>query len=146
MERHPIRIILNLSHLMRRAMEQEMTDLELSSAQCRVLGYLWCRADKEKPVFQRELEAEMKIRRSSVTSVVQLLEKKGLLERRSARADARQKELVLTQTGIEVQRKVIGRMDDMEQRLNGCLTEEEKEWWFRCAAKLERGLKEAEYD
>ena len=96
MENHPIKAIMDLSHLVRRATEQQMADLEISSVQSRVLGYLWWKAWKKEPAFQKELEAEFKIRRSSVCSVVQCLEKRGLLERRSVSTDARQKELVLT--------------------------------------------------
>ena len=79
MENHPIKAIMDLSHLVRRATEQQMADLEISSVQSRVLGYLWWKAWKKEPAFQKELEAEFKIRRSSVCSVVQCLEKRGLL-------------------------------------------------------------------
>ena len=91
MENHPIKAIMDLSHLVRRATERQMADLEISSVQSRVLGYLWWKAWKKEPAFQKELEAEFKIRRSSVCSVVQCLEKRGLLERRSVSTDARQK-------------------------------------------------------
>ena len=64
MENHPIKAIMDLSHLVRRATEQQMADLEISSVQSRVLGYLWWKAWKKEPAFQKELEAEFKIRRS----------------------------------------------------------------------------------
>ena len=146
MENHPIKAIMDLSHLVRRATEQQMADLEISSVQSRVLGYLWWKAWKKEPAFQKELEAEFKIRRSSVCSVVQCLEKRGLLERRSVSTDARQKELVLTEEGVRVQRQVIERIEEMEKRVNGWLSPEEREWWLRCVNKIETGLKEAEYD
>ena len=114
-----------------------MADLEISSVQSRVLGYLWWKAWKKEPAFQKELEAEFKIRRSSVCSVVQCLEKRGLLERRSVSTDARQKELVLTDEGMKIQSEVINRLEQMESKMNG---------WIRCINKLETGLKEAEYD
>ena len=114
--------------------------------QSRVLGYLWWKAWKKEPAFQKELEAEFKIRRSSVCSVVQCLEKRGLLERRSVSTDARQKELVLTDEGMKIQSEVINRLEQMESKMNGWLTPEERSWWIRCINKLETGLKEAEYD
>ena len=146
MENHPIKAIMDLSHLVRRATEQQMADLEISSVQSRVLGYLWWKAWKKEPAFQKELEAEFKIRRSSVCSVVQCLEKRGLLERRSVSTDARQKELVLTDEGMKIQSEVINRLEQMESKMNGWLTLEEREWWIRCINKMEAGLKEAEYD
>ena len=145
-EDHPMKMIMNLSNLIRRAMEQEMIDLELTSIQSRVLGFLWWRKWEKKPVFQRELEEELKIRRSSVTSVVQCLEKKGLLERKSVSQDARQKELVLTDKGMCMQSQVIDRLDAMEKKILGWMTDEEWRWMVHCVQKLENGLKEADYD
>ena len=79
-------------------------------------------------------------------SVVQCLEERGLLERRSVSTDARQKELVLTDEGMKIQSEVINRLEQMESKMNGWLTPEEQSWWIRCINKLETGLKEAEYD
>ena len=36
--------------------------------------------------------------------------------------------------------------EEMEKRVNGWLSPEEREWWLRCVNKIETGLKEAEYD
>ena len=102
--------------------------------------------NRYEKAFQKELESEFKIRRSSVTSVIQGLEKHGLVERRSVSTDARQKELVLTEEGVRVQCQVIERFEEMEKRVNGWLSPEEREWWLRCVNKIETGLKEAEYD
>ena len=57
MENHPIKAIMDLSHLVRRATEQQMADLEISSVQSRVLGYLWWKAWKKEPAFQKDGEA-----------------------------------------------------------------------------------------
>ena len=48
--------------------------------------------------------------------------------------------------GVRVQRQVIERIEEMEKRVNGWLSPEEREWWLRCVNKIETGLKEAEYD
>ena len=76
-EDHPIKTIMDLSCLLRRAMEQEMEEFKLSSIQSRILGFLWYKRNHHEKAFQKELESEFKIRRSSVTSVIQGLEKHG---------------------------------------------------------------------
>ena len=80
MENHPIKAIMDLSHLVRRATEQQMADLEISSYQ-------------------------------------------------------------MTQV-----HDCLNRLEQMESKMNGWLTPEERSWWIRCINKLETGLKEAEYD
>ena len=41
---------------------------------------------------------------------------------------------------------VLDRLEQMESKMNGWLTPEERSWWIRCINKMETGLKEAEYD
>ena len=52
----------------------------------------------------------------------------------------------MTEEGGRVQGRVIERIEEMEKRVNGWLSPEEREWWLRCVNKIETGLKEAEYD
>ena len=87
-----------------------------------------------------DIAAQDVYKRQSVTSVIQGLEKHGLVERRSVSTDARQKELVLTEEGVRVQRQVIERIEEMEKRVNGWLSPEEREWWLRCVNKIETCL------
>ena len=129
-EDHPIKTIMDLSCLLRRAMEQEMEEFKLSSIQSRILGFLWYKRNHHEKAFQKELESEFKIRRSSVTSVIQGLEKHGLVERRSVSTDARQKELVLTEEGVRVQRQVIERIEEMEKRVDALMTVPDTELMF----------------
>lgn len=145
-ENHPMRAVFNLSCVWRRVIENKMSDLGLSSVQSRMLGYLYFQSRDGKHVFQRELEKEFQIRKSSVTSVIQLMERKGLVRRIPVREDARQKELVLTEQGVAVQETVIGRLEELEALINEVLSPQEREFWFSCIQKMETRLKEAEYD
>ena len=61
-----------------------------------ILGYLYRCSRAETPVYQRDLEETFHITRSSVTGVVQLMERKGYIQRRSVQGDGRLKELFLT--------------------------------------------------
>jgi len=126
--------------------EKRMSDLGLTSIQSRMLGYVYFQRRQEKKVFQRELEEEFKIRKSSVTSVIQILEKKGLVRRIGVPGDARKKELVLTEQGIAVQETVLERLNRLEDMANQALGEEERKLWFSCIRKIEARLEEAEYD
>ena len=59
-----------------------------------IIGYLADNVDKD--VFQRDLEEQFTITRSTVSKVIILMEKKGLIERHSVPYDSRLKKLVLT--------------------------------------------------
>lgn len=145
-EHYPMRAMVNLNCVWHRIIENKMSDLGLSSIQSRMLGYLYFQSRQNKKVLQRELEEEFKIRKSSVTSVIQILEKKGLVRRIGVQGDARQKELVLTEQGVVVQETVIGRLDELEKLVEEVMTPEEKSLWLTCIRKIETRLEEAEYD
>ena len=145
-DQYPMRAVANLNRIWHRVIEKEMADINLSSIQSRMLGYLYYQSTCGKKVFQRELEEEFKIRRSSITSVLQILEKKGLVKRIGVEGDARRKELILTETGMSVQQTVLERLDRLEGMIEGILDPEELDTFLDCIYKIETRLKEAEDD
>jgi len=145
-EGHPIKAVMDLSCISHRVLEKRMVDLSLSSIQSRMLGYLYFQSQQGKKVFQKELEEEFKIRKSSVSSVLGILEKKDLIRRESTRKDARQKELLLTEHGIEVQERVLERLNALEKSANDSMTLEEQKQFYSCIYKIMTKLKEVEYD
>lgn len=145
-ENFPMRAVVNLGHIWHRVIEKKMHDLGLSSIQSRMLGHLYFQTRQGEKVFQRDLEKVFQIRKSSVTSVIQILERSGLIRRIGVPNDARQKELVLTEQGVAVQETVLERLDALESLVNEALSPEERKLWFSCIRKIEARLKEAEYD
>lgn len=145
-ENYPMRAMVNLNCVWHRVIEKRMSDLGLSSIQSRMLGYVYFQYCQKKKVLQRELEEEFKIRKSSVTSVIQILEKKELVRRVGVPGDARKKEVVLTEYGISVQERVMERLKSLENMVNEVLNPEERKLWYSCIRKIETRLEEAEYD
>ena len=70
-----------------------------------IMEYL-CR-NSDTPVFQRDIEREFSITRSTVTNILQLMERKGYIRRQSVPQDARLKQLVLTEEGVLFHEKTI---------------------------------------
>ena len=64
-----------------------------------IIEYLY--RHRDEPVFQRDIEREFSITRSTVTNILQLMERKGYIQRLSVPQDARLKQLVLTEEGIQ---------------------------------------------
>ncbi len=84
---YPMREMVNLSCIWHRVIEKQMADLGMTSIQSRMIGYLYFQSRRQRKVFQGQLEEEFKIRKSSVTSVIQILEKKGLVRRTGVPGD-----------------------------------------------------------
>ena len=86
------------------------------------------------------IEEEFNIRRSSVTSVLQLLEKKGYIKRVSVKDDKRLKKIILTGTGKLIQEKVHSLIQEGEQKLKDELTEEELKIFMDILLRLSKKL------
>lgn len=107
-----------------RKIGKEAGQYGLTAVQGRILGYIYHRSDK-KDIFQKDIEEELDIRRSSVTSVLQLMEKNEFIKRVSVSKDARLKKIVLTEKGLEIQRNVYASIVKIEESLKDELSENE---------------------
>ena len=80
-----------------------------------IIGFL--AQQQERAVFQRDLEREFGITRSTASKVVDLMVKKGLIERRSVAYDARLRQLVLTEKAWAVANVMQKEGEGLERRL-----------------------------
>ena len=112
---------------------------ELTAMHGWILGYL-CR-NEGKDIFQKDIEAEFKIGRSTVTNILQLMEKKGYIRRESVPYDARLKKLVLTDTGRELHLKTKDTIDILEAQTTEGISKEDLETFYRVIDQLKNNVK-----
>lgn len=113
----------------------------MSVPQLACIGYLTYYKDNEDlPVYQRDLETCFKLRRSTISSLLTTLEKKGLILRVPVAHDARLKRLVLTEAGKDLGDRVMGHFTGLNSILVSNLDEEERETLHRILEKVELGL------
>lgn len=95
--------ICKLAHTIRRMIDSSQRhkyiDNVLGSTNGWVIGYI---AKSSGDIYQKDLEKQFSIRRSSVSKMLSSLEEKGLVRRESVKGDARLKRLVLTDKAIEI--------------------------------------------
>ena len=128
-ERHVGGEIRVLSNLIKRCMDDGMPP-ETTGMQGWIIGFLHRNEDRD--MFQRDVEAEFNIRRSTATGILQLMEKNGFLLREPVAYDARLKKLV--------HEGVISRIRATEARITKDVTPEELEQFFAITAKFRRNL------
>ena len=104
-----------------------------------IMSYLYWH--KEEPVYQRDIEREFSITRSTVTNILQLMERKGYIERQSVPRDARLKRLVLTEEGALLHEKTMHSLHQTDEFVSGLLTPEENAELLRLLNKLREGLR-----
>ena len=104
-----------------------------------MLHYI-CEESEKREVFQKDIEDEFDIRRSSVTQIIQLLERDGLIVRESVQRDARLKKLVLTEKAIEIQKVMNGKVRELEAEMQKDISPEEKELFLKILCKIRKNV------
>ncbi len=103
-----------------------------------IMAYLY--RHREEEIFQRDIEHEFSITRSTVTNILQLMEKKGYITRESVPQDARLKRLVLTDEGALAHEKIMLTLRQTDEYIQSILTPEEAAEMLRLLEKLRDGL------
>ena len=114
------------------------TDCELTFVQTRTIGYLI--ANQDHDVFQRDLEKELRIRRSTASEILNVLERDGYLYRASAQQDARLKKLVLTEKALQLNQKMTENIDRMEALLSQSISQQDQEHFFSVLDQIKKNL------
>lgn len=104
-----------------------------------IIGYLYHHREKQD-IFQRDIEVEFSVRRSTATGILQLMEKNGLIYREAVKHDARLKKLVLTPKAIAIHEAVISELDEIEMQLVKGLSQEEIASFFRIIRKMKENI------
>ncbi len=141
MERHLGKNIRIISNQIRRRAEKEIAKagIDLPSTQARILGFIY-RESFNRDIFQKDIEEEFDIRRSSATNILQLLEKGGYIERESVANDGRLKKIIITDKGKGIHEIVIEGIKGLEESLMSIYTKEELEILFGLLDKLSNSL------
>lgn len=83
--------------------------------------------NKGKDVFQKDIEKEFDVTRSTASKVIDLMEQKGLVERQKVSYDARLKKLSLTHKSEKLSALFEEDQENLEKTLTRGFTSEEKQ-------------------
>ena len=111
---------------------------EMTGTHAWILQYLYKNNDRE--VFQKDIEKEFNIRRSSATGLLKLMEKNGLIYREPVDYDARLKRIVMTQKAVSLHRSIDQEINKMEKKISEGMTEEEIDTLVRLLKKVRENL------
>ena len=130
------------NNMIRRKMEvifAQQDGYELNGMQGPLLGYLYHKS-RNGDVYQKDVEREFRIRRSTATGMLQSLEQKGYLVRVASTEDARLKRILLTEKAIRHHDLIEEQIRIFNRELEAGLTDEEKETFLRILDKMMQNL------
>lgn len=130
-----------LSNMIGRKIDEEKRQRnmgDVSPVQTWVIRYL--HDHKGQEICQRDLERDFNITRSTVTGILQLMEKKGYIVRVSVPTDARLKQILLTNQGEDLYYEFRDQIQTMEKLLVQGMTEEEIDQLIFLLGKIRKNL------
>lgn len=98
--------------------------------------------NQHKDVFQRDLEEEFMMRRSTVSRMLKLMEKNGIIQRLSVGRDARLKKIVLTDKAFEINKKVKEFESKMDSKMTNGIARDELAVFFKVLDQIKKNMGE----
>ncbi len=110
----------------------------ISGASSCIIAYLHDHSSSD--VFQRDLENEFQVRRSTMSKALSLLELKGYIQREAVESDRRLRKIVLTEKAELVADKLKFSRSALEQKLTHSISKEELEQFRSTLEKIKLNL------
>lgn len=142
MQEHQIGAQLSmLNNLLKRQMACAAASLDhdLTAMQAMIVHHL-IKAGPERDLFQRDIETTFRLRRSTATGILKLMEQHGLLEREPVAYDARLKRLVLTDRARALDAQIAQQLVQTETLLRAGICADDLETWFRVCGRIRANL------
>ena len=97
--------------------------------------------NQDRDIFQKDLETQFGITRSTASKVLNLMERKGLVQREKVACDARLKKIVLTQKALELSDMMNKGAAYFERTLTNGFTEDEQDTLLDYIQRMKNNLK-----
>ena len=98
-----------------------------------VIGFVF---HSKNPVYQKDIETEFQIKRSTASTLLTSMEKNGLITRRSVDHDARLKQVILTDKARKMHETFLVTAKKVEENLARGLSDEELRNFFSTLDKI----------
>jgi len=110
---------------------------ELSGTNGYIIGFI---SRYEFPVYQKDIENEFGITRSTASKVLTLMEKKDLIVRSSVSNDARLKQIILTPKAKLLHSNMIIELDEFERQLLKDFNDSDKAKLLELLTRIDNNL------
>lgn len=133
------KIINCISNRLRNRSQAVHEALGIGSAQGKILNYVLVESTV-RSVYQKDLEREFGLRPSTITEMLNALEKKELIKRISDEWDGRYKKIVFTEKALTLKDRIRQEVEGTEALLLQGISEKEQQEFMKIAEKMLQNL------
>ena len=140
---HTGRLVRMLNHQLKRNQkpEEAVEDDELTPMQRHILNYILLET-LHRDIYQKNLEEEFQVRKSTVSGILKLIEKNGFIYRESVKEDARLKRILPTKKAEALRPSILEHIHETEIRMTEGVSEQDlfcaKKFFIRCVRILQK--------
>ena len=123
---HTGRLVRMLNHQLKRNQkpEEAVEDDELTPMQRHILNYILLET-LHRDIYQKNLEEEFQVRKSTVSGILKLMEKNGFIYRESVKEDARLKKILPTKKAEAMRPSILEHIHETEIRMTEGVSEQD---------------------
>ena len=123
---HTGRLVRMLNHQLKRNRkpEEAVEDDELTPMQRHILNYILLET-LHRDIYQKNLEEEFQVRKSTVSGILKLIEKNGFIYRESVKEDARLKRILPTKKAEALRPSILEHIHETEIRMTEGVSEQD---------------------
>ena len=123
---HTGRLVRMLNHQLKRNQkpEEALEDDELTPMQRHILNYILLET-LHRDIYQKNLEEEFQVRKSTVSGILKLIEKNGFIYRESVKEDARLKRILPTKKAEALRPNILEHIHETEIRMTEGVSEQD---------------------
>lgn len=123
---HTGRLVRMLNHQLKRNQkpEEAVEDDELTPMQRHILNYILLET-LHRDIYQKNLEEEFQVRKSTVSGILKLIEKNGFIYWESVKEDARLKRILPTKKAEALRPSILEHIHETEIRMTEGVSEQD---------------------
>ena len=123
---HTGRLVRMLNHQLKRNQkpEEAVEDDELTPMQRHILNYILLET-LHRDIYQKNLEEEFQVRKSTVSGILKLIGKNGFIYRESVKEDARLKRILPTKKAEALRPSILEHIHETEIRMTEGVSEQD---------------------
>lgn len=123
---HTGRLVRMLNHQLKRNQkpEEAVEDDELTPMQRHILNYILLET-LHRDIYQKNIEEEFQVRKSTVSGILKLIEKNGFIYRESVKEDARLKRILPTKKAEAMRPSILEHIHETEIRMTEGVSEQD---------------------
>ena len=132
--------VKSLANLLKRRLDTSIAKASpdnITGVQVLILGFI---SECETDVYQKDIEKQFDIRRSTVTNILHGMEKQEFINRESVNNDARLKKIILTSKAKEILNNLNDEVTKTQKLLIKDISEQDLETYFKVIKKMKENL------